>query len=76
MSIKRWFNKGNMGEDQANGGWVRYEDVAPFLESQKPSTNTKSMPCLVGINGQPCRLGWPCKCQAPACLIARTAYVS
>ena len=45
-------------------------------EGQKPSTNTESMPCLVGINGQPCRLGWPCKCQAPACLIARTAYVS
>jgi len=52
------------------------QEVAPFLESQKPSTNTESMPCLVGINGQQCRLGWPCKCQAPACLIARTAYVS
>ena len=34
MSIKRWYNKGNMGEDQIYGDWVRYEDVAPFLESQ------------------------------------------
>ena len=47
-----------------------------YLEEKFTSANTESMPCLVGINGQPCRLGWPCKCQAPACLIARTAYVS
>lgn len=37
------------------------------------STNSEIMPCLVGVNGQPCRLGFDRDCRTPACSISRTA---
>jgi hypothetical protein len=40
------------------------------------SANTESMPCVVGIRGEVCRLGFGDKCGTPACQLTRTAHIS
>jgi hypothetical protein len=49
---------------------------AALAEPSQTSDNTESMPCLVGVRGNLCSLGFGGRCSVPACQITRTAHVS
>jgi len=60
--------------DRTTYGQALWKAATDAAVEEFTSTNNESMPCKIGVYGDLCRLGYPCKCKH-GCLIKRTAYV-